>query len=67
MKKIYCDECKFLEEQGVLSEEADEYGRFEEIGTRFYCRYHKRYFDFYVNEKSVGLCSCAYGIERNGK
>lgn len=58
---VYCDECKFLEEHGVFSEEADECGRFEEIETKFYCRFQKKYFDFEANKKTIGLCACAYG------
>ena len=64
-KTVWCDQCKFLEEHGIFSEEADECGRFEELGTKFYCRLHKRYFDFEVNVKTVGLCACAYGEERD--
>lgn len=60
---VYCNKCKYLELHSAFPPEADECGRFEEIGKKFYCRLHEKYFDFETTERTIGLCACAYGAE----
>lgn len=57
--KIYCDECKFLEERPVFAN--DLHGIIMQTGTRFYCPIKNRWYTIGMTIEQIGYEYCNKG------
>ena len=64
--KVYCDECRFLEERPTKAEVPMDSGNYIVTGTRYYCSKHKKWWSINTSTEQVGYSSCVYG-ERKEK
>lgn len=64
--KVYCDECKFLEERPVKAEVPFDSGNYIVTGKRFYCPKLDRWFALNTSMEVMKFNYCVYG-ERKEK
>ena len=62
--KVYCDECKFLEERKVKAEIPPFSGKYVQTGTRYHCSKHDRWFPINTSLELVGFSFCVKGEKR---
>lgn len=63
--KVYCDECKFLEERPTLAETSFGSGVYTQTGTRFYCAKCNRWYTIGTTLEQVGFSWCLKGEKKN--
>lgn len=62
--KIYCDECKFLEEKPTLAETYFNSGEYVQTGTRFYCPKKNKWYTIGSTLEHIGMGWCLEGIKK---
>jgi hypothetical protein len=60
MKKTYCDECAFLQNREVKTNDGIV------TGTRYYCSKKKKWFSIGATLEEIGFSYCAEGANKNG-
>ena len=63
--KVYCDECKFLEERPTLAETSFGSGEYVQTGTRFYCSKKGKWYTLNSTIEEVGFCWCLSGEKKD--
>lgn len=62
--KVYCDECVFLENRPTLAETFYNSGKYEQTGTRFYCRKKEKWYTIGTTIEQIGFSWCLDGIKK---
>jgi hypothetical protein len=63
--KVYCDECRFLEERPTLAETSFGSGEYAQTGTRFYCSKYGKWYTINSTIEEIGFCWCLGGEKKD--
>lgn len=64
-RKVYCDECKFLENRQIKAEVPLDSGNYIVTGNRFYCPKHDKWWPIRATLEDVSFSYCVYGERKD--
>lgn len=60
-RKVYCDECEFLQERKIRAEVPIDSGNYIITGKRFYCDKCKKWWPLNTSLYQISYSYCIYG------